>query len=176
MNWLSDQHQLLLKSALLNSSEAIDAWNQWKSTIDLENIDYQSLRQLPMVYNNLRGRVDEDKFFNTCKGVYRRTWLANHILFNSTSDVLRAIIENNIEVLLLKGTSLILRYYNDFGLRAMGDVDFLVNIKDRKRAFKIIKGLGWTPNLQGSTWKEFIKVRFKHSLDFKKENNHIDLH
>ncbi len=129
-----------------------------------------------MVYYNLRGRVSEDKFFNICKGNYRRTWLINRTLFNSSLPPLRAIAEENINIMLLKGASLVLRYYDDVGMRPMGDFDFLVPTKDRKKAFKILSRLGWTPNLQGYSWKDFIKHHSKHSVDFKKGKRHIDLH
>ena len=176
INWISLEQQLLLKSALSDSNDAIDAWNEWKSIVDLDKIDYQSMRLLPMVYYNLHERVGEDKFLNICKGNYRRTWLINKILFDSALPPLRAITEENIKILLLKGVSLILRYYKDFGLRPEADFDFLVSIKDRKRAFKVLKNLGWKPDLGRSTWKDFIKISHKHAVDFVKAGRHIDLH
>jgi hypothetical protein len=176
INWISLEQQLLLKSALSDSDDAIDAWNEWKSIVDLDRIDYQSMRLLPMVYYNLQGRVSEDKFLNICKGNYRRTWLINKILFDSALPPLRAITEENIKILLIKGAGLILRYYNDFGLRPMGDLDFLVPAQDRKKAFKILSRLGWTSNLEGCSWKDFVKYRSKHSVDFEKGKRHIDLH
>jgi len=48
----------------------------------------------------------------------------------------------------LKGTSLIVHYYQDYGVRPMNDFDFLVPTSRAPEAVALLRRLGWQPQLK----------------------------
>ena len=79
--WPTREQELLLQAALMQGKETIDAWEAWKSTVEIAQIDQGSYRLLPLLYKNLRDHGVEDPWADTLKGVYRSTWYKNQLLF-----------------------------------------------------------------------------------------------
>ncbi|HEY9706496.1 MAG TPA: nucleotidyltransferase family protein, partial [Allocoleopsis sp.] len=77
-----------------------------------------------------------------------------------------------IKTTLLKGTALIVDYYQDYGIRFMDDFDIFVPVKDAIPGINLIKNLGWkSPEIDSYSFA------FKHAMDFQKENKYnLDLH
>ena len=48
----SANQELLLRASLLKTKEAVSAWDEFKSSVDINRIDYGSLRMLPLLYKN----------------------------------------------------------------------------------------------------------------------------
>jgi len=59
-------------------------------------------------------------------------------------EILQAIEENGMPVIVLKGAALLDRIYENPALRQMLDLDILVQKKDRHRVFEILQSLGYT--------------------------------
>jgi hypothetical protein len=133
----------LVRAALLNQPEALDAWNQWKTNIDFEALDPGSYRLLPLLYKNLTRYGIQDALLPKLKGIYRLTWCKNRLLFRALDTVLQALQAANIETLLLKGTVLTAHYYRDYGCRPMEDLDILVKPDKAPEALRIVRELGW---------------------------------
>ena len=51
--WPTSQQELLLRAALLPGKEAIDAWREWKSGVDVDQLDPGSLRLLAAAISEL---------------------------------------------------------------------------------------------------------------------------
>ena len=49
--WPSRQQELLLKASLLRGKEALSAWEEWRSDVDIEQVDVASHRLLPLLYH-----------------------------------------------------------------------------------------------------------------------------
>lgn len=143
--WPTRQQELLLRAALLQGKEAIDAWHEWKSRVDIDRLDPGSLRLLPLLYRNLRIRGVEDPLMNKFKGVYRLTWYENQMLFHNMATLLRSFHNAGIQTMILKGAALTLLYYGDYGLRPLGDFDVLVHTEQGSAAIDLLSKLGWTP-------------------------------
>ncbi len=141
--WPTPQQELLLRAALLHSREAINAWECWTATVDFESIDLASQRLLPLAYHNLRALGVTELGIDRVKGIYRRTWYSNQILFRRVAVVLRAFHAAGLQTMLLKGTALVLRFYEDSGLRPMNDCDVLVRPEQATEAVRVLAGLGW---------------------------------
>jgi hypothetical protein len=196
--WPTKEQQLLLQASLLQGNVATDAWLTWKSIVDLNNIDPGSYRLFPLLYFNLRLNGIEDPLMNIFQWVYRNTLSKNRMLFQNISELLNCFYNEGIQIMLLKGTSLILLYYKDYGLRPMIDVDILVHTREASDTIRLLSKLGWnstiTP-LKGFTnigflsklgWtprerpfedfsKEYFSVR--HAHDFVNPNKFtLDLH
>jgi hypothetical protein len=146
--WPTPEKELLLRAALLQGEPAINAWHDWKSNVDVDQLDVGSLRLLPLLYRNLRTHGVEDSLMNKFKGVYRFTWYKNQLLFNNMAVLLRSFQNAGIQTMILKGAALTLLHYRDHGLRPMGDFDVLIHTKQIAEAVNLLKELGWKPRIE----------------------------
>src|SRR5215470_12661875 len=132
--WPTPRQELLLKAALLEGEAAVEAWESWRANTDIHRLDQGSYRMLPLLYRNLQKHEIKDPVMEKLKGVYRHTWYKNQILFSRMAAILRSFQEAGIDVMVLKGTALVLLHYKDYGLRPMNDFDVLVRLKQSSEA------------------------------------------
>ena len=168
------QQELLLRAALLKGPGAIEAWNEWKSGVDVEELDPASHRMLPLLYRNLQVHGIKDPSMAKYKGVYRQTWYKNQILLHAIASVLRSFHDAGIRTMVLKGAALTMLHYRDYGLRPMNDFDVLVSPDQALSAVNLLQGLGWTP-IEFTPASEYISAGYSHG--FKNNNGQeFDLH
>jgi hypothetical protein len=136
---LTSQQTLLLRAALLDGPTALDAWQAWKSNIDIDTLDPGSYCLLPLLYRNLQRHTIVDPLMDRFKGVYRKTWYQNQVLFHHMAGVLRALHAAGIPAMLLKGAALIQLHYTDAGLRPMADFDVLVPREQAMPAIEVLR-------------------------------------
>ncbi len=160
--WPTKEQELLLKASLLKGNVATDAWHTWKSIVNLNNIDPGSYRLFPLLYFNLRLNGIEDPLMDIFRWVYRLTNNKNELLFKNISDLLNCFYKEGIQIMLLKGVSLILLYYKDYGLRPMIDVDILVHTGEASDTIKLLTKLGWHSTI--TPLKGFTKIGFLSKL------------
>lgn len=141
--WPTYDQKLLLQAVILEEEKALNAWKEWTTLVDFDNIDYGSQRLIPLLYSNLSKLEIHDPIMKRYKGIYRKFWAKNHLLFHSAEPVLATLQEAGIETLLFKGSGLILTHNFDIALRPMDDIDLLVHPEDVEKAVKIIEQLGW---------------------------------
>jgi len=84
--WPTREQELLLRAALLQGNDAINAWHEWKSSVDIEQLDQGSYRLLPLLYRSLHIDGVEDPLMNKLKGVYRMTWYKNQPFYLPSSN------------------------------------------------------------------------------------------
>jgi hypothetical protein len=138
--------ELFLRASLLKTKEAVSAWNEISSSFDIDRIDPGSLRILPLLYKNLIFHGIKDPLLEKFKGVYRRTWYKNQILFHKMHSILGLLEGTGIKTMILKGASLVLLYYKDYGLRPMMDFDVMVQAADVECAVEVLSKAGWQPS------------------------------
>jgi len=143
--WPTWQQELLLRAALLQGKNSIEAWERWKSSVDIEHLDVGSHRLLPHLYRNLQTQDVKDSLMGRFKGMYRRTWYDNQLLFHHVSALLGSFRDAGIETIVLKGAALALLHYKDCGLRPMNDFDVMVRVEQTPAAIVLMKKLGWFP-------------------------------
>jgi len=172
------QQELLLRAALLQGEPALQAWQNWKAQVDFEQeLDMGSYRLMSLLYRNLCALGVDDPLMGTLRGIYRREWYKNQMLFRTMAQVLRLFHAAGIETMILKGAALTLLYYQDHGLRPMSDFDVLVPTGKRGTAIGVLAQAGWNPILYplGKLPDAVLDVR--HAWGF--ENAHqrqFDLH
>jgi hypothetical protein len=142
--WPTRQQELLLRAALLQGKETVDAWHEWKSSVNVDQLDSGSQRLLPLLYRNLRTHGVKDSLMNKFKGIYQLTWYRNQMLFYNMAILLRRFHNAGIQTMILKGAALTLLYYRDYGLRPMKDFDVLIHTKQATAAINLLKKLGWS--------------------------------
>ncbi len=137
-------HELLLKSALSESKEALLFWKEWINLYDINKADRGAYRLFPLVFNNLRDVISkEDRYYKVLKGIYRKSWFKNQMILEVSTGLFEQLRSKGIEVVLLKGIHLISSYYKDIALRPLGDADFLVPRSQAERVGEILKSSGW---------------------------------
>jgi hypothetical protein len=164
--WPTQQQELLLHAALLKGRGAIDAWSEWRSRVDIDDIDRLdpgSYRILPLLYRNLNNQGVEDPLMMRLKGVYRLAWYKNQMLFHTMANLLRSFHDAGIKTMVLKGAALTVLFYKDYGLRPMDDFDVLVHTEQAIPAINLLKKLGWKPKSFEPT-EEYINVSYSHGF------------
>jgi hypothetical protein len=175
--WPAPLQELLLRAALLEGEEAAESWKEWRSRVDIgdiEQLDPGSYRLLPLLYHNLKNQCAEDPIMMKLKGVYRLTWYKNQMLFHTITSLLRSFHHAGIDTMVLKGAALTLLCYKDYGLRPMNDFDVLVHTRDVHSAIGVLQELGWNP-LKFTPDDEYISFSYSHGFA-DKTGREFDLH
>jgi hypothetical protein len=171
------EQELLLRAALLEGEEAIKAWAEWRAAADINEVDFSSFRILPLLHENLSAHGVEDELMGLLKGVRRRFWYKNRLLFHRTAEFLRAMHEAGVRTVLLKGTALSTRYYGDAGLREMGDADVLVPFDEAAAALRLAFARGWKPHHYRSRAVPRSFFHARHAIDLGHPDGYnLDLH
>lgn len=140
----SPSQKLLLKVALGRDDVVRQAWSEWKSKNDIEQLDFSSFRLLPMVSKKIEAFVPREPLLSKLKGVYRYNWARNQKTLHRTKLLLASIQETKSPVLVLKGLALALSNYRDIGLRYMNDVDLLVPEISAESLLAHLRSKGYT--------------------------------
>jgi hypothetical protein len=168
----------LLKACTGNEREAITSWNNWKQNADIDNLDTDSFNLIPLLYFNLSKFSVKDPLMPTLKGIYRRNWYLNKILFEETRKLLLEFNNNDIETILLKGAAWSFQFYQDSGARQMSDIDLLVPYDKIRIAISSLGSMGYC--LEGKHHFQIPPDDFfllNKELCFINEKKHkIDLH
>jgi len=171
----SVRQEWLLRACLLRGTAAREAWQRWRASADIDNLDAGSNRLLPLLYHNLRREQIEDPALPRWKGVYRYHWTQNEMLFHQVAPLLSMLPARGVDIVLLKGAALVARHYHDAGLRPMSDFDFLVRPEKARQAVEYVLASGW--RLQDTTMSLDQFFRLSHSGCFVNERGQqIDLH
>ena len=141
--WPTPLQKLVLRAALLEGREALDAWQEWKNTADLDAIDIGSHRMLPQLYHNLSTHGVRDRLLQKFTSVYRYYWYKNEMLLRTGAAVLKVLHQAGLETMALKGAALIPLYYRHAALRPMNDFDIAVPVSRVTRAMRLLDRLGW---------------------------------
>lgn len=167
MNSPNLEQKLLLKAALLQGTVATDSWQQWKASVDIENLDQESYQLLPLLYGNLSAHDVTDEHMGRLKGVYRRSWCENQVMLQNLTTILHCFQAGGIDTLLLKAAALNLNSSGDNTLRMINFLDILVHPADALKAMSLLQKIGWQP--QGKIPEKLGS--FAHVLGFKNPSN-----
>ena len=172
--WPNRAQELLLRAALLPREPALDAWDEWRRSVNLDVIDYGSHRMVPQLYRNLQRLGVKDPLMDRLKGVYRYYLYKNEILMHRIGSLLAAFEEAGIETMVLKGAALIQLYYRESGLRPMLDADVLVHTHHAEQAMEVLARMQWKPL---SYMQPQMRIPIVHSTPFEDEGGRqMDLH
>jgi hypothetical protein len=169
----SPEQLLVLHAALDPRPPALAAWNRWREKVDFDDVDHGSSRLLPLVYRNLGPESFDGEVAGRLKGLYRRSWSHNQLLFKRATEAIAALEAAGVETLVIKGASLAVLSYGDVGVRPMDDVDVLVPIERTSEAIAALADAGWSAGHDDPrAWTEV-----HHSLGFAGAGGgEVDLH
>lgn len=134
----------LLRAALLPDGRAVDAWARWRALGVA--LDPGSERLLPLVAERLATLdAPTDALLLRAREARQRARFKGVLLLRDASDWVKTLAARGVATLALKGLALALRYYRDFGLRPMDDIDLLVRPDDVPEALACLYALGLEP-------------------------------
>jgi hypothetical protein len=172
----SARQELLLKAALQRGPEAAAALDAWSATLEGEALDAGSQRLLPLLYRNLKDQNIASAMAEKLKPEYLDTWARNQVLLAKLATLLQSLEAAGIPTLVLKGASLITRFYGDRGLRPMNDLDVLVPTSRATEAVSLLCNLGWRPERKlDESFARFLSVNHGMRL-WDTANTELDLH
>jgi putative nucleotidyltransferase-like protein len=164
---------LVLHAALDPAPAAAAAWQRWREVVQFDEVDHGSTRLLPLVYRNLGAGAFDAEVAGRLKGLYRRSWSHNQLIFKRAAEAIAALEGAGIETLVTKGASLAALSYGDVGVRPMDDVDVLVPLERTTAAIDVLSAAGWKPDHEDPpAW-----TAVHHSLGFAgPDRGEVDLH
>jgi hypothetical protein len=140
---------LLLSCVGMGSDEAIASQVQQLSRPDWNEVTQGSARHriIPLLYLrirtlSLRANIPPD-IDQKLREIYLHTSWKNMQRYYELSKVLRALQDNHIPVIVLKGAALAGSIYQNIALRPMCDVDLLVRCEDIHRIDEVLPELGF---------------------------------
>ena len=174
-SFATKDQELLLRAALLKGTDAVEAWKEWKSAVDLEgHLDHGSFRLLPLLYTNLKRLEVKDPLMGKLKGIYLKAWYENQRLFFEASNNLDYLHNEGIHTIVLKGVPLAILHYKNYGVRPMNDIDILVPASQAVSAADALIRRGWNPTKYESLE---VPMRSRHSQQFvDASGKELDLH
>lgn len=126
-----------------------------------------------MLYKNLKKNGVPDPWISGMRSVYKRTWCHNQLLYHKMVKMVSAFAESGIDTMILKGMSLSLVYYQDLGVRPMGDFDLFVQSNRVSEAMELLKKLGWIYR----TGDPKSHLPYRHSISYSDQSDNIvDIH
>lgn len=151
-------------------------WHDWKTRVDFDAIDYPSLQLIPQVYRRLKTIVPHEPLLPKMRGIYKKMWFANQMLFNNTIPAMETLNANGIDWMAIKGVGMLRYYPGDVGLRPMHDFDILINKHDLEQAVDLLIADGWraTPPLGRNAIR--LGTHSEHALSLARTTTCIDIH
>ena len=164
----------MLRAALLPREPALESWNEWKRTVNIDVMDYGSHRMVPQLYRNLQRHGVKDPLMDRLKGVYRYYLYKNEILMHRIGTLLAAFEAAGIDTMVLKGAALIQLYYRESGVRPMLDADVLVHAHQAEQAMELLTRLRWKSVRHR---RPAMRIPIQHSTPFEDDGGRqLDLH
>jgi len=138
-----------------------------------ERIDSGSRRLLPLLYKNLHSQGIHDPSIDGFKAEYFRTWSHNQLSFGRIAPLIDAFNQAGIQTLILKGSALVLLFYEDMGVRPMMDIDLLVHPYQVRSSIQLLTGLNW----KSRHLSPEALIPFEQAVEFRNaRNQNLDLH
>ncbi len=99
---------------------------------------------LPALYFNINKKnhshLFPDDFIDYIKNIYSINKTRNTVLLSEAKELSELLYKNNINHIFLKGTALLLsNVFEDIGERMVGDIDFIIQRKDKQKIKKVLR-------------------------------------
>ena len=183
-SYLSKKHKLLFQASFLEKEEALIALNEWKKHYQRSDLDWTTRSILPLLVQRLpKNMTDFDRY----RSYYQQTWLLNLVKLARLKKILNDLANADVPVCLLKGTTMLVYYYKNMGMRpGMSDVDLLIQKSALPRAMKVLESHGMVPSSvyrhTGPEFRNLISKRdscvlkYHHAINYNILDMNIDLH
>ena len=177
MCWPSAAQEKLLRACFLSGPAAARDFKAWRGEVDLDQLDEFSLRLLPILIHTWGIHPLDERVAELGTRIHLAQWQQNRQRISLAASIQSTLSSAGIPCVFLKGMALLTRYCGDTGLRAMGDVDFLVDKHDAVKAIEVLARAGWIAeeNLAPGEIPSQLRVRHAWQLNRGPEES-CDLH
>ncbi len=163
---------LALEALVLTGRPGRVAFRHWADCVDFENIRAAATQLVPALFASYAHANDRLPHYPRMRGVFRLNHLRNGLSLDAAWHTAARLQEHGVEVMIFKGASLALAFYQRPALRPMGDVDIIVPAHDYERANAILQEIGWRYR-----YEDDARLLTEHSCDYINATGQaIDLH
>lgn len=121
-------------------------WYKAKSKKAVTDWPDSCARLLPEIYVNLMDESDQE-ILGMAKGVYRQSWTRNIKAFTKAGRFANALELNSINYRIIKGGAINL-LKGKYGIRRMGDIDWIFFKEDGSKVVQILTEIGFRPRYE----------------------------
>ena len=174
----SESLDLLLRAALSPEQDAIACWEKWRKSYDIELTPWNEVRLLGTIAQRIDWLESDSAIRSRMIGIRKFLWVRTQLCLQKTKFGL--IILNKVEVpfILLKGCGIIVQSPSAAQERLIRDMDILVPLRLRDKAFTALEKSGW--ELVSEQWQldyfQKAPVSGHHAWSLTKNGVEIDLH
>lgn len=141
--WPTPKQGRLLRVLFADVGESGEEWRRMRSEFELEHLEPGSYDLMPLLYKRLAQVAPDDPVVEKLRGIYRRTWYANHLEVRATAPALAALVGGEIDPLVVNGWELVTRYYGDAGVRPVSGLHVVVRPQLAAAAEGLLVAEGW---------------------------------
>jgi hypothetical protein len=176
----SAEQALILRAALLPGVAGRQAAIDWLASADIQRLGKATRGILPILYERLCKDGFSAPLMPVLKGIKRHTWYNNRRLFHRGGEAIHLLKQAGIEVMVIKGASMVIDYYHDDSLRPMEDLDILVRYSDKSSALRLLIADGWVMSYKDLFTDQFFEDGLFETCKswglVHKSGVHLDLH
>ncbi|MEQ1769116.1 MAG: nucleotidyltransferase family protein [Devosia sp.] len=142
--WPTGRRDMLLRAAILADLNAsADAYRQWESTTDFNDVDLPMMRLLVGISRRLPEGMLEAKDRARLNGIERKLWSECIVALQTTKPALAALQSAGIDVMIFKGAVRTVLDMSDLRGRYASELDLLVRPEKFVQAWNAILAAGW---------------------------------
>jgi hypothetical protein len=162
-------------------------WDSRSESTKLTDSDWQQILQqsieqgiAPILYHHIHhlpGNAPVPNWvINKLHKLYIRNALRNMRHYHELYQILNALREKAIPVIVMKGAYLAQDIYDDFALRSMGDVDILVKKDHLLDVNQILLALGYRLELEYGDWSYYLANHYHFLYVSPDESMRLEVH
>lgn len=138
--------QVLLAACFLPDARAVEHFHAWNAGIDWNgHLHYAEFRLMPQLYRNLAAQHVEHPLLGKLRGIARKAWYNNNLMFHELARTLRDLNADGVEMMLLYGGAMALRYDNEYVLSNAAGVGLLIHPAAVRKVYAALARDGWDP-------------------------------
>ncbi|MGE0725353.1 MAG: nucleotidyltransferase family protein [Alphaproteobacteria bacterium] len=167
--------ETLLRIVYSPDAIAKPLFDEWQSSVDMQDLDDGCYRLYPYLYRRVRVLAPTHPFLGRLKGLFRRSLYRNHLLFQWAREIIGTLRGEGIDAMVLKGAALVRSLGLSAGFRPMSDVDLLVRTREAPRAMELA-GPAFRAEIADPQARE-AHFQLRHGISVMDPNRlEIDLH
>ena len=122
---LDEAERLLLVAAVGDPGDAEAAYERWRASVDLQELEGAAIRVLPLLAERAEAAGDHPVNHQVAK-VVRFSWLKSQLLVTRLLPSIEALLAAGVPVMLTKGAAVVHHTHGKLHLRPMNDLDVAV--------------------------------------------------
>jgi len=133
----------MLQSLILPAPLDRESFSRWLAEIDLDAMDYPTLRLCPPLLKKFGGALAGTPYYERLKGIYRYFHFRSTLITSVGRRAVRGLLDAGIDLVLFKGIAISLKYHGSTAIRPMADIDVLIRRESLAQAEEILHQYGY---------------------------------